>query len=212
LSLKLRRGPILRALFILAGLFLLGTSTGCHRDLRYQPRIDPLEKSRFFADGVGARPIPAGTVARGQLREDRTFYTGQDGEAFAASIPLPVDRALLDRGRERFNIYCAPCHGQTGDGLGMVVRRGYKQPPSFHIDRLRRAQPGYYFDVITNGFAKMPSYASQVQPADRWAIVAYIRALQLSQNATLEDVPAEVRRDLEAAPPAPESHEDAQSP
>ncbi len=177
-------------------------STGCHRDLRYQPRIDPLEKSRFFADGVGARPIPAGTVARGQLKADRTFHTGIEGDQLAASFPLPVDEELLARGRERYNIYCAPCHDQAGNGLGMVVRRGYKQPPSLHIDRLRQARPGYFFDVMTNGFAKMPSYAAQVPAGDRWAIAAYIRVLQLSQNATLDDVPDEVRRELEAEPGA----------
>lgn len=175
-------------------------SSGCHRDLRYQPRIDPLEKSRFFADGVGARPIPAGTVARGQLKADRVFHTGQDGGQLVATFPLPVTAELLARGRERYNIYCAPCHDQAGNGLGMVVRRGYKQPPSLHIDRLRQARPGYFFDVMTNGFAKMPSYAAQVPAGDRWAIAAYIRALQLSQYATLDDVPDEVRPELEAEP------------
>lgn len=177
-------------------------SAGCHRDLRYQPRIDPLEKSRFFADGAGARPLPAGTVARGQLKADRTFESGMAGDQLAASFPMSVTPELLARGRGRYNIYCAPCHDQTGSGLGMVVRRGYKQPPSLHIDRLRQARPGYLFDVMTNGFAKMPSYAAQIPAADRWAIAAYIRALQLSQNATLDDVPGDVRRELEAAPGA----------
>ena len=175
-------------------------SSGCHRDLRYQPRIDPLEKSRFFADGIGARPVPAGTVARGQLKEDRVFHTGLAGDQLAAAFPLPVNEELLARGRERYNIYCAPCHDQAGTGLGMVVRRGYKQPPSLHIDRLRQARPGYFFDVMTNGFAKMPSYAAQVPAGDRWAIAAYIRALQRSQYATLDDVPDEVRPELEAEP------------
>jgi len=194
-----RRPPAAAALALVVIAAGLG---GCHRDLRYQPRIDPLEKSRFFADGVGARPIPAGTVARGQLKADRTFYTGLEGDQLAASIPLPVTPELLARGRGRYNIYCAPCHDQAGNGLGMVVRRGYKQPPSLHIDRLRQARPGYFFDVMTNGFAKMPSYAAQVPADDRWAIAAYIRALQLSQNATLEDVPDDVRQELLAEPGA----------
>jgi mono/diheme cytochrome c family protein len=186
----------------LAAVLAAAASGGCHQDLRYQPRIDPLEKSRFFADGAGARPIPAGTVARGQLKADRVFETGTTGNEFAASIPVPVTEELLARGQGRYNIYCAPCHDQSGSGLGMVVRRGYKQPPSLHVDRLLKARPGYFFDVMTNGFAKMPSYAAQIPAADRWAITAYIRALQWSQNATLDDVPDDVRRRLEATPGA----------
>jgi mono/diheme cytochrome c family protein len=196
------RSLLPRTAVVIAVALAAAGSAGCHRDLRYQPRIDPLEKSRFFADGIGARPIPAGTVARGQLKEDRNFYTGMAGGELADSFPMPVTPELLERGRGRYNIYCAPCHDQTGRGLGMVVRRGYKQPPSFHIDRLRQARPGYFFDVMTNGFAKMPSYAAQVPAGDRWAIAAYIRALQLSQNAILDDVPGDVRRELAAEPAA----------
>lgn len=180
--------------------FGLATALGCHPEMRDQPRAEPLETSDFFADGMASRPRVAGTVARGHLDEDQVLVTGRSGDRFAETFPLPVTRDVLVRGRQRYNIYCSPCHGQVGDGLGMVVRRGFKQPPSFHIDRLRRAPPGYLFDVMTNGFATMPSYASQVPPADRWAITAYLRALQLSQNANLADVPAAERGRLEQEP------------
>ncbi len=174
------------------------SAAGCsRRDMRDQPRSEPLEASDFFADGLASRPPVRGTVARGELEADRVLATGRSGEQFAESLPLMLNRDLLSRGQGRYNIYCAPCHGRVGDGLGMVVRRGFKQPPSFHLDRLRQAPPGYFFDVITNGFATMPSYASQIAPIDRWAIAAYIRALQLSQNATLEDVPPVERKLLE---------------
>jgi mono/diheme cytochrome c family protein len=145
----------------------------------------------------------AGTVARGQLREDAVFHTGRAGAAFVASVPVPVDEALLKRGRERYGIYCTPCHGQSGQGDGLVVQRGFRRPPTFHADRLRTQPDGYLYDVITNGFGTMPDYAAQVTPRDRWAIVAYLRALQISQNATLADVPAERRGELERGPMPP---------
>ena len=138
----------------------------------------------------------AGTVARGQLKEDALFYTGKSGETFADTFPFPVTEATLARGQERYNIYCSPCHDRVGTGDGMIVRRGYRRPSSFHIDRLRAAPPGYYFDVMTNGFGAMPDYAAQIKPPDRWAIIAYIRALQLSQHATLAEVPPEERGKL----------------
>jgi mono/diheme cytochrome c family protein len=153
--------------------------------------------SSLFQDGSSARtPVP-GTIARGELREDAHFYPGMtaDGE-LASTLPVPLSRELLARGQERFDIYCSVCHGRTGNGLGMIVRRGFKQPSSFHIDRLREVPIAYFFDVMTNGFGVMSSYASQVEPADRWAIAAYIRTLQLSQNARLAELPEAVRRDF----------------
>ena len=153
-----------------------------------QPRYKPLAMSDFYPDLRSARPPVEGTVARGQLHEDTYFYTGKIGDNPGDYMPFPVTEDVLTRGRERFNIYCAPCHSRLGDGNGTVVQRGYRHPPTYHQDRLRKAPLGYFFDVMTNGFGSMPDYASQIPPADRWRIVAYIRALQLSQNATQADV------------------------
>jgi mono/diheme cytochrome c family protein len=172
---------------------------GCRQDMHDQPKYEPYEKSEFFADGRAMRPPVEGTVARGQLRDDPRLYAGKEGTAFVAAIPLPVDEKLVRRGQERFGIYCTPCHGERGMGNGIVVQRGYRTPASFHEERLRAQPDGYYFDVMTNGFGVMPDYASQVPVKDRWAIVAYIRALQISQNATLDDVPPAERPRLTAA-------------
>ena len=161
-----------------------------------QPKYIPLRESAFFADHRSARPLVAGTVARGQLHEDPLLYAGKVNGADATIFPFPIDEQVMARGQERFNIYCSPCHGRTGRGDGMVVRRGYRQPPTYHQDRLRDAPVGHFFDVMTNGFGAMPDYAAQVPPADRWAIAAYIRALQLSEHATVGDVPAGERRRL----------------
>ena len=169
---------------------------GCRQDMHNQPKYRALRPSAFFADGSSARPLIEGTVARGTLQADEAFFTGKVGAALVKELPFPADQALLNRGQERYNIFCAPCHDRTGNGNGMVVQRGYRQPPSFHIDRLRQAAPGHYFDVITNGFGAMPDYRSMVPVRDRWAIVAYVRALQLSQRATLDDVPPENREEL----------------
>jgi mono/diheme cytochrome c family protein len=158
-----------------------------------QPKYVPLRESTFFADSRSARPLVEGTVARGQLREDELTYTGKVNGQEATVFPAPVTAQTMARGRERFDIYCSPCHGSTGQGDGMVVLRGYRRPPSFHQDRLRGAPVGHFFDVITNGFGAMPDYASQVRAEDRWAIVAYVRALQLSEHATLADVPQSER-------------------
>jgi mono/diheme cytochrome c family protein len=166
---------------------------GCHRDMRDQPRYEPLEASTFFADGQSARPIVAGTVARGQLNDDEPFFTGKETGELVAEIPLEIDRGLLKRGQERFNVYCSVCHGRTGEGNGMIVQRGFRKPPSLHDERLRNAPAGHFFDVMTNGLGAMPSYRVQVPVRDRWAIVAYVRVLQMSQHATLEDVPDEHR-------------------
>jgi mono/diheme cytochrome c family protein len=149
---------------------------------------------------MASRALPANTVARGFLREDAALYKGQgpDGK-FVMAFPVPVTRELLERGQERFNIFCSPCHSRQGDGLGMVVRRGFKQPPSYHIDRLRQERHGYFFDVITNGFGEMNSYAAQIPPEDRWAIVSYVRALQYSQHVNESELSAEDRRAVEEA-------------
>ena len=174
---------------------------GCHRDMHDQPRIDMYEQSDFFADGLTARPVIAGTVARGELHEDEALYTGKSEGKFVSELPVEVDRALLERGQQRFNIYCSVCHAVTGQGDGMIVQRGFRRPPSLHIPRLRDAAAGHYFDVITNGFGAMPSYAVQIPPRDRWAIVAYVRVLQLSQHAAIDDVPADERQRLQEASP-----------
>jgi hypothetical protein len=173
-------------------LVVLGAA-GCSPDMRDQPRYDPLTASNFFEDGRSARPAIPGTIARGQLRADAKFYTGMENGSPVSTIPVPVTRELLERGRERYDIFCSPCHGLLGDGQGMVVQRGFRQPPSFHIDRLREAPVGHFFVVETNGFGVMASYASRVRPEERWAIAGYIRALQLSQSAKLTDVPPEER-------------------
>lgn len=169
----------------------------CRRDMFSQPKSNPLRESDFFPDGAASRPIPPNTVARGHLDEDEAFYTGMIGTNLVTEMPMPVTRAMLERGRERFDIYCAVCHGRTGEGNGMIVQRGFPAPPSYHIERLRNAPVGHFYYVITHGYGVMYSYASRVEPADRWAIAAYIRALQLSRRATVQDVPEKQRAQLE---------------
>lgn len=178
-------------------LLALGSTVACRQDMQDQPKYIALRPSDFFEDGRSARPLIEGTVARGHLEDDVAFYTGKgpDGK-FVETFPFPVTKEVLERGQQRFNIYCSPCHDRLGMGDGKIVRRGYRHPPSYHIDRLRQVQNGYIFDVITNGFGAMPDYAAQVQPRDRWAIVAYIRALQLSQNAPLSAVPDDAKAQL----------------
>jgi mono/diheme cytochrome c family protein len=146
-----------------------------------QPKYIPLRQSTFFNDARSARPVVEGTVARGQLHDDELLYTGKVKGEDATLFPMRVDAPVMARGQERFTIYCSPCHGRTGQGDGMVVLRGYRRPPSFHQDRLRDAPVGHFFDVMTNGFGAMPDYAAQIKAEDRWAIVAYVRALQLSE-------------------------------
>jgi mono/diheme cytochrome c family protein len=171
--------------------------SACRQDMHDQPKYPPLRGSNFFDDGRSARPIAAGTVARGHLREDALLETGRIGNADADLFPFAVDARLLGRGRERFDIYCAPCHGRTGGGDGMVVRRGFRRPESYHTDRLRAAPAGYFVDVMRSGFGAMPDFADRVDARDRWAIAAYIRALQLSGHATIADVPANDRGALQ---------------
>jgi len=171
---------------------------GCRRDMFLQPSEKPLERSEFFRDNeMASRPLPAHTVARGQLDEDEAFYRGMIGTNLITQFPMPITREVLLRGQERFNIYCAPCHGRTGEGNGMIPQRGYPSPPSYHTDRLRTVPVGHFFDVITRGYGVMYPYANRVEPADRWAIAAYIRALQLSQDAKISDVPNADRAQLE---------------
>jgi mono/diheme cytochrome c family protein len=174
-------------------------ATACRQDMHDQPRYEPLEASTFFKDGRASRPQVPGTIARGQLKIDEHLYWGRMAGKPVETFPFPITKEILARGQQRYNIYCAPCHARIGDGNGIIVQRGMRQPPSFHIQRLREAPVGYYFDVVTNGFGAMYSYADRVAVHDRWAIVAYIRALQLSQNATLEDIPASQRQQLGAA-------------
>jgi mono/diheme cytochrome c family protein len=169
----------------------------CRQDMHDAPRYEPLEASAFFASGGSARTLVANTVPRGFLREDELLYTGKVSGQFANTFPMAVTPAVMARGQERFNVFCSPCHGRTGEGNGMIVQRGFRRPPSYHEQRLRDAPAGYFFDVMTNGFGAMQDYATQVPVADRWAIAAYIRALQLSHSATVADVPADRRADLD---------------
>ena len=181
------------------GVLLAVTSSlmGCRRDMQDQPKYRPFRGSTFFGDERSARPLVAGTVARGQLQEESLLAAAKSGTAFADALPMPVDAALLRRGQERYTIYCSPCHGWLGRGDGMVVRRGYRQPSSFHVDRLRAQPAGYFFDAISHGFGAMPDYAAQIPVADRWAIVAYVRVLQLSQNVPASDLTPEARAQLD---------------
>ncbi len=174
-----------------------------------QPKYIPLRDSAFFADGSSARPLVDDTVPRGMLQDDAAFYTGKNGNVELDTLPFPLTKQVLDRGQERYDIFCAPCHDRTGSGFGMIVRRGYRQPPSYHIDRLREAPIGHFFDVMTNGFGAMPDYRAQLAPRDRWAIAAYVRALQLSQHASAADIPAGDRDKLSqpAAAPGAEKRE-----
>ncbi|MGZ4787026.1 MAG: c-type cytochrome [Terriglobales bacterium] len=184
----------LRDLALTTGAILLtGALTACNGvrlDMHVQPKLKPLRQSDFFADDRGSRPLPAGTVARGELREDAYFYTGMVNGTPGDAMPFPVTKEVLERGRQRFNIYCSPCHSYVGNGNGMIVQRGYQRPPSYTEPRLLNAPLGHFYDVITHGYGRMADYGAQVAPADRWNIAAYIRALQLSQHAPATAVPA----------------------
>jgi cytochrome c553 len=191
--------PFARGLSVACMSVLALLLAGCRLDMHLQPKYLPYEPTDFFADGRSERqPVP-GTVARGQLRVDELFYTGKENGVEANRFPFPITRADLERGRERYNVYCTPCHDYTGSGRGMIVQRGFPQPPSYHITRLREMPVGHFFQVMTNGFGAMYSYAARIEPADRWRIAAYIRVLQLSQNAKLQDVPEDERAKLAAA-------------
>ena len=186
-----------RIFFVVCAAVVLLLGSGCEhlvQDMATQPKNRPLSPSTFFEDGRSERPLVENTVARGSIADDDLFVP-KDSNAF----PLPVNRDLLDRGEERYKIFCTPCHGLQGDGNGMISMRGMKHPPSFHQDRLRQAPNGYFYDNITNGFGAMQGYSAQIPPRDRWAIIAYVRALQLSRNARAADLPAELREELNQA-------------
>jgi hypothetical protein len=172
----------------------------CRQDMHDAPRYEPLEQSTFFANGQASRQLVANTVARGQLREDDLLYTGRVNGQLSNEFPMPITNEVMARGQERYTVFCAPCHGQTGVGNGFIVQRGFRQPPSYHEQRLVDAPVGYFFDVMTNGFGAMQDYSAQVPVADRWAIAAYLRALQFSRRATVADVPADRRAELDRAP------------
>lgn len=173
---------------------------GCRQDMHDQPKLKPLAESKFFRDGRASRGIIEGTVARGQMTTDSARFTGKVGGVEVAEFPFPITRADIRRGQERFNIFCSPCHSRLGDGQGMIVKRGFRQPASYHTDKLRQAPVGHLFDVVTNGFGAMPPYASRIPVDDRWRIIAYVRALQLSHMGTPADVPAERREEMDRSP------------
>lgn len=185
---------IVRMAIVGMALFVLAA---CGENMRDEARLKPYEPNAFFPDNQSARPLVDGTVPFGFLNDDEHFYEGRvDGE-YAETFPFEITQDVLERGQERYNIFCAPCHAPDGYGRGMIVQRGFPMPPSFHSERLREAPVGYFFDVITNGFGVMYPYGYRVPPQDRWAIIAYIRALQLSQHANIEDVPAEALPNLQ---------------
>lgn len=185
----------------LCGAFLLSLLSGCRRDMYNQPKAKAYSQSEFFPDGTSARPIPPGSVEYHQARANEAYYTGLTNGVLLAQLPAPLTLTpeLLQRGRERYEIYCAVCHGLTGEGNGEIVQRGFPAPPTYHSERLRNAPIGHFYDVITNGYGVMYSYASRVEPNDRWAIAAYIRALQLSRQATANDLPPNEQKRLEKA-------------
>ena len=186
-----RTRTVSKALIYMCASACLWFIAGCRQDMADQPKNTPLSPSSFFADGRSERPLLDNTVPRGSLADDALFIPKDSND-----FPLPLTMELLDRGQERFKIFCSPCHGLQGDGNGMVVMRGMQRPPTYHQQRLRDLPNGHFFDVITNGFGAMQGYSAQIPPRDRWAIVAYIRALQLSRNAQVSDLPAELRQKL----------------
>jgi mono/diheme cytochrome c family protein len=188
------RNSVFRGALFTAWMFLMaGCNTSLRQDMANQPRPNPLSPSDFFADGRSARPLVENTVARGSL-ESAALFVPKDSNAF----PVTLSKELLERGQQRYDIYCTPCHGIQGDGNGMVALRGMKHPPSYHQERLRQEPNGYIYDVISNGFGAMYGYSAQIPPRDRWAIIAYVRALQLSRNAPVGVLPADLKDKLNA--------------
>jgi mono/diheme cytochrome c family protein len=194
-----------RVLGVLSVAVLAAATAACRQDMHDQPRYTAYQPSSFFENNSSARPLPEGTVARGQLREDTLLYTGKVGEDDAMEMPFAVDEAVLARGREAYDAYCSHCHGLTGAGDGMVVQRGYTKPPVLYEERLKGAPIGHFYDVITNGFGAMPDHAAQIKVRDRWAIAAYLRALQAAASGTVDDVPASQREQLDRPAPAAEA-------
>jgi len=199
---RLGFSPAFGALAVLA----LVLSAACRQDMHNGPKIKAYAATDAFPDGRGMRPLPEGTVARGHLEDDELLYTGKVAGQLVDQFPFQVTREVLDRGRDRFNIYCSPCHGRTAMGNGMIVQRGLRPPPSFHDEKLRTQPVGYYFDVMTNGFGAMQDYRMQLEPKDRWAVAAYIRALQYSQRASVADVPSDKRSELDHPAPSHGEH------
>lgn len=187
---------ILPALLLIAGSLV---TMACRQDMHDQPRFRLNAATDLFGDRRAARPMVQGTVARGLLKTDTAYWTGKVGGQVVIDFPLPVDKALIERGHDRYNIYCTPCHGMTGYADGMIVSRGLKKPPSYHTDALREQPVGHFFDVITNGNGSMASYASRIPVKDRWAIVAYVKVLQQSQNVKVTELTAEEKSKVEAA-------------
>jgi mono/diheme cytochrome c family protein len=188
-----------RAVAAIGSMAAMLVLAGCRQDMHNQPKFVPQRGTTFFTDGRSARPQVENTVARNQMHEDEYFYTGiQDGKE-GDGLPIPLNTATMERGQERYNIYCTPCHSRVGNGVGMIVQRGYRPAGNFHTDRLRNAPLGHFFSVMTNGYGAMPDYSAQLTPEDRWAVAAYIRALQLSQNAKPSDEAAGAQvKDLHA--------------
>jgi mono/diheme cytochrome c family protein len=182
------------AVLLLVALLLVA---GCRRQMVDQPKVEPLEASAFFPGNQSARPLTDNAVPRGGFVGDQVFYTGMEDGELTRTFPISLTRQLVERGREQYDIFCSPCHGLAGNGRGMIVERGFPSPPTFHSQRLREAPVGHYFDVISNGFGAMFEYRSRVPPQERWAIIAYIRALQLSQNAPIDSLSAEELQQLE---------------
>jgi hypothetical protein len=176
-------------------------AAGCRQEMYNQPRAKPLQESPVFPDRRSARPAIPGTIARGHLRlADPAFFTGKVDGKFVEEFPFSITREVLQRGQERFDIYCSPCHGRVGNGEGMIVQRGFRRPVSYHVPRLQQSPPGYFYDVITNGYGLMYDYADRIDPADRWTIVAYIKTLQFSQDAPLDALSAEEKQKIASAP------------
>jgi len=193
----MRFAPSARLVAAGGGLAMVLLFGGCRQDMHDQPRYEPLEKSTFFLDGRSVRPQVRGTVARGEMESGTVLLTGRvDGE-LTTELPVPLTRELLARGRQRFEIFCTPCHGLLGDGNGIVTQRGFRHPPSYHSERLRDARVGHFFDVVTRGFGAMSDFSDRITPQDRWAIAAYIRALQYSRQVKLDELPAGMRQELE---------------
>jgi cytochrome c553 len=179
-----------RALAAVCALAAASVLAGCRQDMQDQPKFVPQRGTDFYVDGRSARPQVENTVARGQLREDAYFYTGMQGGKEGDGMPFPVTMEVLERGQERYNVYCTPCHSRVGNGVGMIVQRGYSKAGNFHTARLQAAPLGHFFSVMTHGYGSMPDYSAQLSAQDRWAVVAYIKALQLSQAAKPTDAPA----------------------
>ena len=178
----------MQKMLLACGLMSVAALAGCRQDMHNQPKFIPQRGTTFYADGRSVRPQVEQTVARGQLHEDTYFYTGMQNGQEGTTMPFPVTMDVLARGQEKYNVFCTPCHSRVGNGVGMIVQRGYAKAGNFHTDRLRQAPLGHFYTVIANGYGAMPTYAAQLTPEERWSVVAYVRALQLSQNAQDTDI------------------------